>query len=269
MDDCSENNKKNLDKSETILIIEDDNDLRKYLLNFLQNYFNILETNNGIQGLEIAKNALPDLILCDLVLPGKDGYEICLNLKNDFNTCHIPIIIVTSLTKNDSKMLCYEIGADDYIIKPFEVDLLLKRIENIIKQRKLLKNKFSNDILTLPNTLNYSQKDKNFLDSLISYIYLNIEKNELLTVDKIIENFKIGRTLFYKKIKTLTGLTPHDLILSIKMKKALEMLKSSDFSIYEISFKLGFNDPDYFTKCFKTFYGITPSELLRNKKRES
>lgn len=265
-DDYIENNKTNENKTDTILIIEDDDDLRKYLFDFLINYYNVLEANNGIQGMEIAKNLIPDLILCDLVLPGKDGYEICISLKNDFNTCHIPIIVVTSLSKNDSRMLCYEIGADDYIIKPFEINVLLKRIENIIKLRKLLKNKFSNDILCITNTFNYSQKDKNFLESLTSYIYLNVENNDLLTIDKILENFKIGRTLFYKKIKTLTGLTPHDLILNIKMKKALELLKNSDLSIYEISFKLGFNDPDYFTKCFKNFYGITPSEVLKNKK---
>jgi len=260
-------NYNNSSKDESLLVIEDDDDMRNYLVSYLSNYFYVIETDDGLKGIELARKLMPDLILCDIILPNKDGYQVCTALKNDFYTCHIPIIIITSLSKDDSKMMCYEIGADEYIIKPFDFEMLVKRIENLIKQRKLLKSKFTNDILSLSDTLKYSQKDKNFLETLLNYIHKNIEKNEMLSIENIVDHLKIGRTLFFKKIKTLTGLTPHELIFNIKMQKALELLKNTDLSIYEISFKLGFNDPDYFTKNFKLFYGVTPSELLKNKKR--
>ncbi|WP_321478712.1 two-component regulator propeller domain-containing protein [uncultured Bacteroides sp.] len=247
-----------------ILIIEDDNDVRLYLKEELGTYFEIITAENGIIGFEMARNSEPDLIVCDVLMPGMNGFEVTKKLKLDFDTSHIPVILLTALNLPENHLEGIESGADAYLSKPFSLKLLLARIIKLLEQREKLRVKFSEEPGVMRSAICASERDKAFVDELHSVLEANIA-NAGFSVDEFASIMGIGRTVFYKKVKGVTGHSPNEYIRIIRMKKAAELLLTAKLTVSEVSYKVGIDDPFYFSKCFKNQFGVAPSVYQKGK----
>ncbi|HPR32239.1 MAG TPA: response regulator [Prolixibacteraceae bacterium] len=246
---------------ERVLIVEDNRELRNYLSSELSVMYKVLEAKNGEEGVELARKELPALILSDVQMPGMDGYQLTRILKNDFNTSHIPIVLLTAESSEVNMLMGTECGADDFIMKPFQLNYLLARIEQTILQRKKLKERFERDLAENNRSLNQSPKtESGFLDQVQKWINANMA-NPNLNVDFLVAQMNISRTLFFKKMKAASGYAPNEYLRMVKMKEAARLLKTSDQTVSEIGMAVGFSDSNYFGKTFKKFYGTTPSEF--------
>lgn len=247
-----------------LLIIEDDTDIREFLKSELSVYFEVEAESDGKAGLERAYTYDADLIVCDVLMPGLSGFDVTRKLKNDFTTSHIPIVLLTALNATESHLEGVESGADAYITKPFSIRLLLARIFKLIEQRDKLREKFSNDLSMVRPVICTTDKDKEFADKLMSVVEAQLENPEF-TVDEFASMMALGRTIFYRKVKGVTGYAPKEYLRVMRMKKAAELLISSDVTVAEVAYKVGINDPFYFSKCFKTQFGVSPSVYQKNQ----
>ncbi|GAO28399.1 hybrid sensor histidine kinase/response regulator transcription factor [Geofilum rubicundum] len=247
-----------------ILIIEDDPEIAEYLQHHLSRQFRVRTAPNGKKGLQLSEKTQPDLILCDIMMPEMNGYEVTKHLKSGMATCHIPIILLTAYTAEEFQFKGFDAGADAYITKPFSLDLLKLRITKLLEQREVIKQKYAStpDLSTLPENAN--DKDAQFLQSIHAFIDAHISDPQL-SVERIMETTKMGRTLFYHKVKGLTGFSPNDLIKTIRLKKAAELLQNEDLNVSETALAVGMEDPYYFSKCFKKQFGQTPSEFIKKQ----
>lgn len=246
-----------------ILIIEDDNDVREFLREELAPYFEVATEADGTNGLEYAKNNDLDLIISDVMMPGYNGFQITRKLKNDFNTSHIPIILLTALNASESHLEGVESGADAYITKPFSTKLLLASIFKLIEQREKLREKFSNDLSAKRPIICTSDKDKEFVENLTRIVEEELTNPEF-TADDFASRMSLGRTIFYRKVRGVTGYTPKEYLRVIRMKKAAELLATQQYTVSEVTYMVGINDPFYFSRCFKAQFGISPSGYLKN-----
>lgn len=246
-----------------ILIIEDDSDIREFLQNEIGQYFEVTAESDGLSGLERARTYDADLIICDVLMPGLTGFEVTRQLKSDFNTSHIPIILLTAMSSADSHLEGVESGADAYITKPFSPKLLLAQVFKLIEQRDKLRDKFSKDPGILHPAICTTDKDKEFVDKLQSLLENQLD-NDQLNVDEMATMMGLGRTVFYRKVRGLTGYSPNEYIRIIRMKKAAELLLEDRLTVSEISYKVGINDPLYFSKCFKQQFGVAPTVYRRS-----
>lgn len=247
-----------------VLIIEDDNDVREFLKEEVGQYFEVVAEADGPSGLERARTYDADLIICDVLMPGMTGFEVTRKLKNDFDTSHIPIILLTAMSSAESHLEGVESGADAYITKPFSPKLLLARAFKLIEQREKLREKFSNDPNMVRPAICTSDKDKEFADRLQMVMDQQIG-NAQFTIDEFASMMGLGRTVFYRKVRGVTGYSPNEYIRIIRMKKAAELLLENRYTVAEVSYKVGINDPFYFSKCFKQQFGVAPSVYLRGK----
>lgn len=241
-----------------LLIIEDDPDVRQYLKEELNPYFTIIAADNGISGFQMAQEENVDLIVCDVMMPGMNGYEVVKKLKNEFKTSHIPVILLTALSLPENQLEGIESGAEVYLSKPFSSRLLLTHIIKILEQREKLKEKFSTESGFVRTTLYATDRDKEFVDQLDKILEEHLS-NPGFSVDDFATLMNIGRTIFYKKVKGLTGYSPNEYIRIVRMKKAAELLTTSNYTVSEVSYQVGIEDPFYFSKCFKTQFGVAPS----------
>jgi signal transduction histidine kinase/ligand-binding sensor domain-containing protein/DNA-binding response OmpR family regulator len=242
-----------------VLVIEDNLDVLAFLKGEISSYFSVITASNGEEGLEKARSEEPALIVCDVMMPGIDGFQVVKELKNDFDTSHIPIILLTALESQESQLKGIESGADAYITKPFSTKLLLMRIFKLMESRNKLQKKFSQEpgLLQLP-AIYSNVRDKEFADRLNTVLSDNLS-DATFSVDDYAQKMGIGRTAFYKKVKGLTGSSPNEYIRIVRLKKAAEMLSDSNFTVSEVSYKVGIDDPFYFSKCFKAQFGVAPS----------
>ncbi len=247
-----------------ILIIEDDHDVRDFLKEELSTYFEVITESDGISGLESARTNEIDLIISDVLMPGMTGYEVTRSLKSDFSTSHIPIILLTALSSAESHLEGVESGADAYITKPFSPKLLLARTLKLLEQREKLRKKFSADPGMIPPAICTSNKDKQFADKLSAILEQQI-CNSQCSLDEIADMMGLGRTMFYRKVKGITGYSPNEYIRIMRMKKAAELLLESQYNVAEVSYKVGIDDPFYFSKCFKKQFGVSPSAYAQGK----
>ena len=250
-------------KKYTILIIDDNADIRQYLKMQLQNTYFIKEAANGRDGLEKAIRLMPDLVISDIMMPEIDGLQLCLKLKNDIHTSHIPIILLTARTTYLQVKEGFEVGADDYIIKPFNANILRAKVNSIISNRERLRQSFGQKLpfeLTASET---TSKDEQFLKKIYQIIEKNIS-NPDFNIEHFSEEIGMSRAGLYRKIKFLTNLAPNEFIKHYRLQVSLKYLRETDLSISEISYKTGFNNPAYFTNCFKKVHKISPSEYLQN-----
>ena len=247
-----------------VLIIEDDNDVREFLKEEIGQYFEVLAEADGISGFERAQTYDADLIICDVLMPGMTGFEVTKKLKNEFATSHIPIILLTALNMDEKYLEGIEAGADAYITKPFSVSLLLARVSRLIEQRDKLREKFSNEPGIVHSAICTNNKDSKFLAKLNEILNEHMVEAEF-SVDDYANLMGLGRTVFYKKVRGVTGYSPNEYLRVIRMKKAAELLLTEDLTVAEISYKVGINDPYYFSKCFKNQFGIAPSIYQKNK----
>lgn len=242
----------------TILLIEDDNDVRNFIASELQHYFHMATATEGNEGLIKAHQTDIDLIVSDIMMPGMDGIELCQRIKSDFELSHIPVILLTALSTEENQIKGIKAGADAYITKPFSPNILCAKIFQLLQERQKLRNKFSKDLKQnqpLPVTNN---EDALFADKLQKTLLQDM-KNADLSMNDIAEQMHLGRTLFYRKVKGITGYTPNEYLQVMRLKKGAELLISSNLTVAEIAYKVGFNNPFYFSKCFKKIFGQSPT----------
>ena len=247
----------------TLLIIDDNNDIRQYERTLLQDDYIVLEASDGKEGLEIAKKEVPDLVICDVMMPVMDGLEFTEQLKTNVATSHIPVIMLTAKNLEEHRAEGYEHGADSYITKPFHSKVLLARIDNLLKQRKLLKNLYIASSQTAEQQIEESQldsRDKQFMKQLHDIIQQNLSNSEF-GVEDIGKEIGLSRVQLYRKVKAMTGSSVVDLLRKARLAKAKRLLESRSMSVSEIAYEVGFSAPSYFTKCFKDEYGILPGEV--------
>lgn len=243
-----------------ILLVEDNDEIRAYLSKQLQNEYTVMESPNGNKALEMIKINAPDFILSDIMMPGVSGFELCSILKSNTETSHIPLILVSSLSERNDILKGLSLGADDYITKPFDMKILESKIKAIIKTRNSFKNKYIEKTAQDEEFSTISEKDKLFITKIISLIEDNLA-NELFSIESMAIEMAMSRTVFYKKLKSLTNDNPKDFIKEIRMKKAVELLKEKKYQISEIAYLVGFQNPKHFSTFFKKYYGYSPSHF--------
>ena len=246
---------------QTILVIEDNDEIRDYLVELLSQYCKVIQASDGKEGLMSVDNHMPDLIISDIMMPVMDGIKLTRELKLDVNTSHIPIVLLTARASVPHKMEGYDSGADAYLTKPFNEEMLLARIKNLVTNRNLLRKKFSSDGLFLPSELAINKKDMKFLETLTALIQENLDSKELNT-DFICTNIGMSHSVVYKKTKALTGLNLVEFVRDYKLKIAKKILIEQRLPILEVCNKVGYSDRKYFSKLFKKRFGKTPSEFL-------
>lgn len=242
-----------------LLIIDDNDDIRNFLVDEFSKYFMVDTAEEGKSGLEKAIQTNPDMIICDVMMPEMNGFEVTRKLKEEFQTCHIPIIMLTAHSSLDHQVEGIQSGADAYITKPFSIKYLVTRVFKLIEQREQLKKRFSKNHVFDGNLITSTDQDKKFLE-LIDRILEEHLSNTLFSVDKFAELAKQSRTVFYKKVKGITGMSPNELIKIKRLNRAARYLLEEDLTVAEVSYKVGFEDPFYFSKCFKTHFNCSPSK---------
>jgi len=248
------------EKEQTLLIIEDDEQIRKYLSAQLGKHFNILEAENIEIGVAKAIDQVPDLITCDLMLQNKDGFEIIRTLKSDMRTSHIPIIVITAKGGLEERIEGIRLGVDDYISKPFSFTLVLERIKMLLANRQKLREHYIHELpVEKPNTKKVSP-DKKFISEFTSVVEQNIS-NPQFGVNEICEEIGLSRGQLYRKVKALLGYSVNDYINKVRLKKAKHLLVTENSPIADIAFKVGFTTSAYFSTAFKNHFGLTPSEF--------
>jgi signal transduction histidine kinase/ligand-binding sensor domain-containing protein/DNA-binding response OmpR family regulator len=245
-----------------ILVIEDNEDLRLYVVQLLKNYYNVLFAENGKRGLDVLKAHNIQLVISDVMMPQMDGFEFCQILKSQIETSHIPVILLTALSSNENTTTGLEKGADAYISKPFDDDVLLSQIENLLQQRKRLQESYSQKYIT-KQPIDIGSLDNYFLNKINSIIEKNIE-NESFSVDILAGEIGLSRSQLFRKLKQISNHSTSEYITMVKIKKATALLTSKNYNIDEVAFKAGFNSHSYFTKCFKKIHGQSPKEFVKN-----
>lgn len=243
----------------TILLIEDDNDVREFLLSELESCFDLKVASDGKAGIAMAKELDVDLIVSDVMMPGMNGFELTKRLKNSFETSHIPIILLTALSTDENVLEGTESGADAYITKPFSPQLLMARILQLLNQREILRQKFGKVPQEIRSAMLRNEQDSLFVKRLDSIVYSRLGEQNL-SVDKVAGLLHLGRTIFYKKVRGTTGYTPNEYIRVIRLRKAAELLKEGEKNVSEVAYAVGFDNPYYFSKCFKEQFGMPPSQ---------
>lgn len=250
-----------------ILVVEDDEEIRNYIRKSLAEDYQIQCAQDGIIGLEQAKKQIPDLIISDIKMPNMDGIELCNRLKQSEKTSHIPVILLTAYSSKQSKIEGLEKGADAYLAKPFNIDMLNVQIINLLESRKKLRKKFSADFLIGPKSVNIEDVDEKFLQKVVEMIERNISDTGL-NADTLGKKVGMSRTQLYRKIRGLTDQTVNEFIKSIRLKRAAQMLSEKRVTITEIAYAVGFNDLTYFARCFRKQYHKSPSEYISPPKHK-
>ena len=246
-----------------LLLIEDDSTLAEYLEDVFSMSYRVIRTDNSASGMQLAQSARPDIIISDIMLPDFDGVELCRKLKSDFQTAHIPIILLTAMSDRANELKGLKSGADDFVTKPFDLEHLLLKIKNLIdlKSRILAKNNRETSFgLKKPGI---ESEDKPFFEKVVGIIEENISDSNF-NVDELCTFLDVSHPQVYRRVKSVTGLSISEFIRNMRLKKAAKLLLSGDFKINEVAYKVGFSDPNYFTKCFTKLYGQTPRAYLKN-----
>ena len=258
----------------TVLIVDDNNDMRSYLRTLLADKFYVLEAADGQDGLRLARECVPDIVVSDVMMPVMDGLQFCKKLKEDSITSHIPVILLTARSTESQQVEGYEYGADAYLTKPFNAGLLVARIYNLLKSRQQLQQLFNEELrmkselpADLPSApaasapaVKPATQDKLFADTLKEAFRRNLS-NPSLKMDDLGDELGMSRVQLYRKVKALTGLSPVELLREMRLQRGYNLLNTTTKSISEIAFEVGFNTPSYFSNCFKKLYGKYPTEL--------
>jgi signal transduction histidine kinase/DNA-binding response OmpR family regulator len=247
-----------------ILVVEDNAEMRKYIRGALASQYKVIEAGNGREGFDIAKEVVPDLIVSDIMMPAVDGYQLCHAVKNDINTSHIPVILLTAKASEQNIIQGLETGADDYITKPFNTKILLTRIKNLIDLRRQLQLKIQRQKMLLPVEIPVSSMDETFLKELQQIVEKNLSDPDF-TVELLCKKLVMGRTNLFKKVEALTGETPKQFIQSYRLERGYRLLKANFGNVTEVAFEVGFSSTAYFTKCFKEKYQCLPSTVLTSE----
>ena len=244
-----------------LLLVEDNEELREYLSRYLGRDYHIIQSADGQEALNVIPKENPDFILSDVMMPNLSGIELCHKLKSNIETCHIPLILLTSLAEREDIIKGLNAGADDYITKPFDLSVLKSKIAAIINNRSLYRKKYIDKSAFTDETVIVNELDRKFMEQVVEYIEEKM-MNEDFTIDSLAMEMAMSRSVFFKKIKSLTGQNPQEFIRDIKMKRAAVLLRDTKYSIGEIAYLTGYPNAKYFSTAFKKYYGTTPSAFI-------
>lgn len=250
----------------TVLIVEDNKELLYFLKDELKNLYNIIVAPNGVDGIELTKKIMPDLIISDLMMPEMDGIQMCRILKTRLETCHIPIIILTAKTGVEAEKEGLETGADEYLLKPFKTELLLLRVKNLLETKDKLYQQFRLNSGKLAFKQASDKKDQELLDMVTTAVKQNLDNFDF-DIEKLTRTMGVSRSVLYKKLKNLTDMSTTEFVRYIKLNEATNLFKQNQFTIEQVTHMVGFSDPKYFRECFKKLYGQTPSEYTKELKK--
>ncbi len=258
--------------ADLMLLVEDNDELRTFLRAIFAASFRIIEAKNGVEGVEKALSFVPDIIISDVMMPDKDGIELTRELRANLSTSHIPIILLTAKSALESKLEGMEYGANDYITKPFSSTYLKARVENLLMQHRKMQELYRSNLMSTTSekqqqpelTTDMSPNDRKFIDRLVELMDTHMDNGDLVVEDLVAE-LAVSRSVFFKKLKALTGLAPIEFIREIRVKRAAELIETGEYNMSQISYMVGINDPRYFSKCFKQKYGMTPTEYKEQK----
>lgn len=248
----------NKGKELTIAIIEDNQDLRNFLKNALSGTYNCYEAGDGKEGYDLVTRIIPDIVISDVIMPKMDGYELCEKIKENSKVCHIPVILLTANNAADHIVSGYNKGADAYVTKPFDMNIIKAQISRLIKNRELIREKYMTQNFMVEISPSNQSRDDEFIGRLRALLEENLSQTDF-NVKKLSSDLNISTTHLYRKLKALTGLSPVEFIRVFKLQKACEMLSGTNYSIKEIGYGLGFNNLSYFVKCFREQFGVTPT----------
>lgn len=247
-----------------ILIVEDNDDVRSFLKEQLEEWYDILEAPDGEIGEQLAIEHNPDLVVSDIMMPKVDGIELCRRIKTNVQTSHIPVVLLTARTADDIKINSYEVGADSYIAKPFNFDILLVRIRKLIEQQESRRQEFRKNIRVNPSVITITSLDEQLIQKALEQIERNIDNPEY-SVESLSMDLGMSRMNLYRKLQSITGHTPTEFIRTIRLKRAAQLLQGSQLTIVEVADRVGFSSSSYFTKCFKEQFGILPTQYAENE----
>lgn len=252
-------------KNPLVLIVDDNEDIRVFLKSLLQDDFNVIEADNGQSGLYKAIKYVPELIISDVMMDVMDGFELCAKVKENISTSHIPVMLLTAYAQDEQKTIGFESGADAYIPKPFNEEILKIRVRKIIENREKIKAYFQQNLTFGEKKGAITEIDKTFIDKFRTIVEDNIIETDL-NVDEIGQRLGLSRVQLYRKIKSLTNYAPNELIRIIRLKAAEQFMLSTDKTISEIAYDTGFSSPSYFAKCFKEYFNESPTEYTKRIK---
>lgn len=251
-------------ESPMLLIVEDDEELRSYIRRKFEKLYRVLEAADGEEAFEMARTHIPDLILSDVMMPRMDGIELCRRIKEDLATAHIPVILLTAKSEKEQIEEGYQALADDYVLKPFSSKILKVKIESLISNRRRLREYFTASLKQAGPGKAEAKSEDPFFKKLVELIKSRVEISDL-SVNDLYPEMGISRAQFFRKVKAISNISPNKLIVNIKMNIAAEMLHEGRLSISEVAYKLGYTDPSYFSKVFKSTYGISPTDYLHKQ----
>lgn len=246
---------------ESILVVEDDSPLREKLASELRSDYHVWTAPDGSVGLKMAKEKSPDIIISDIGMPKLDGIEMCNIIKSSQETSHIPVVLLTGKQDKQTIIHGFESGADDYLIKPYDLSVLNARIRNILDERQRIRDRILNSGVTLPSGLSFVNRlDKEFMNKVLKVIESEMSNSEF-QMDHFCRQLAMSRTALYNKLKALTGMSPNDFVRMIRLNKAKDLLSCRIYNVTEVSEMVGFSDPKYFSICFKKQFNISPSKI--------
>lgn len=260
IEEVEENDIEVAEDTPTVLVIDDNRDICTLVKNVLSEQYMVIVATSGAQGIRLANRYVPNLIICDVMMPGMNGYEVCRAIKNDPLTSHIPILLLTACSRDEQRIEGYDCGADAFMAKPFDTPMLLARCQSLLSNRQLIYQNLSAKPMTSSKS---TSKPKSVEDEFLSRFVEIVEKeigNSELSVETIADRLGISRVQMYRKIKALTNYSAAEMIRNIRLKKAAIMLKTSDATVSEVAYGVGFSSPSYFSRCYKEYYGESPAE---------
>jgi YesN/AraC family two-component response regulator len=260
-----------IDDAPTLLVVEDNDEVRAYIRSIFNDSYSVLQAVDGQEGLMLALDKIPDIIISDVMMPVMDGIKLCTHLKLDVKTSHIPIILLTARTSLIFKVEGLQTGADDYITKPFNPSVLKLKVRNLIHTREVMRKMFQDHtILSIePSKVTLTSADEIFIKLALEGVERNISDVDY-SVDDLSRDVGMSRTQLYRKLKALTGQSANEFIRSLRLKRAAQLLNQNQLTIAEVTNRVGFTDLQYFRDCFKKLFGVIPSEYVqKNRNKEA
>jgi signal transduction histidine kinase/ligand-binding sensor domain-containing protein/DNA-binding response OmpR family regulator len=245
-----------------LLLVEDNADVRSFLADELKDQYAILEAHDGLEGLKLTMNKIPDIIVSDILMPNMNGIELCQKIKNDMRSSHIPVILLTALSSEEKQLEGYSTGADDYMMKPVNLSLLKARITNIFANRQKIFDHFSKTPAILPSDLNIDNPSTEFINRVVQLIESNISDTSF-TSDILQQELGMSRTNLYRKLKSLSGMSVNIFIRTIRLKKAAQLIQNGKYNVSQVAYECGFEDPKYFSECFRDYFHVSPSKFIQ------
>ncbi len=254
-----------LSEKPIVLIVEDNLEVNDYLVSLFKDGYTVHTTFNGKQGLAQALESIPDVVISDVMMPEMNGYDLCHALKSSLQTSHIPVIILTAQSDSAAQIKGVNEGADVYLAKPFNPQVLLSHVRNVLESRKKLKELFTQRVSLGPNEVEITAFEGEFIKKVIANIEENITNSDFQT-DALAEEMNMSRSTFYRKLKAITDMSGSEFIRFIKIQRSAQLLRSGEFTVKQIAYEVGFNDAKHFRKCFIKQYGMTPSDYIKTEK---